>query len=450
MMPPIYPKSYLIDSRQFWEIIFSGFWTCHALTFALKQRRHAREQGDVEHEVLAWRLAGLLPVVLFHKTHGKNGVPMPTLHKRFEDFTQGRWTVLLQDALSSAVTGKRASAADVSSAEHDNKRRAAAAERSVRLGEVSRARQCLTGAALAPGTDETFRGLQERRPKESGELGDDVRSFVPEAPLALDRDLFTDALRSSSKGSSPGPGGCTYELLRVLLDASDAHDEVFYAAQDLARAAVPCEVAEAYTQARLTALRKQDSGVRGIATGTTLRRLVAKTLARQFGGEVEAACAPRQFALSTRAGTDCVGHAVRALTDARPTATLVSVDGVGAFDNVSRKAMLSKLLSFPGARAMLPFVLLSYGQESSCDWKDAEGEVARWSKGKVVNKATHSCRFSSAWGCMSRFRKLAQGSTMANSSSHTWTTSILSSSQNACALCVTTWPKLCSDAQGYA
>ena len=42
-------------------------------------------------------------------------------------------------------------------------------------------------------------------------------------------------------------------------------------------------------------------GVRGIATGTVFRRLVAKVLARQFSDEVEAACA-LQFALSTRAG----------------------------------------------------------------------------------------------------------------------------------------------------
>ena len=136
----------------------------------------------------------------------------------------------------------------------------------MRLGEVSRARQCLTGAALAPGSDETFRGLQEKRPKESRGLDDAVRNFAPEAPLALDRDLFTHALRTTAKGSSPGPGGCTYELLRVLLDVPDAYDEVFYTAQDLASAAVPCEVAEAYTQARLTALQKGAGGFRGIAT----------------------------------------------------------------------------------------------------------------------------------------------------------------------------------------
>ena len=55
---------------------------------------------------------------------------------------------------------------------------------------------------------------------------------------------------------------------------------------------------------------------------------------------VEAECAPFQYALSTRAGTDCVGHMLRAATDLDPNATILSVDGIGAYDHVSRAAML--------------------------------------------------------------------------------------------------------------
>ena len=43
-------------------------------------------------------------------------------------------------------------------------RRGRAAESSVRLGEVSRGRQNLTSAALAPGTAETFNELQDKIP----------------------------------------------------------------------------------------------------------------------------------------------------------------------------------------------------------------------------------------------------------------------------------------------
>ena len=65
---------------------------------------------------------------------------------------------------------------------------------------------------------------------------------------------------------------------------------------------------------------------------SSFRQLVAKTLAKQFSTAVNDTCAPFQFALSTRAGVDCVGHAVRFATDADPEATVLSVDGVGAYD----------------------------------------------------------------------------------------------------------------------
>ena len=99
-----------------------------------------------------------------------------------------------------------------------------------------------------------------------------------------------------------------------------------------------------------------------LVTGTSFRRLVAKTLARQFGQEVERVCAPFQFALSTRAGVDCVGHAVRTVTDMDPRATVLSIGGIGAYDHVLRSAMLSKLHEAESLRGLIPFVRMVYAR----------------------------------------------------------------------------------------
>ena len=40
---------------------------------------------------------------------------------------------------------------------------------------------------------------------------------------------------------------------------------------------------------RMTALQKPDGGVRGIVVGDVVRRLVARTLAQQFGPQAESA-----------------------------------------------------------------------------------------------------------------------------------------------------------------
>ena len=255
----------------------------------------------------------------------------------------------------------------------EQRRRGMAAQRRVEKGQGSRARHELTVASLAPRNRETLAELRGRRSEErESSIPEEVQDFVPEHRLILDASKFAKCLQTAPSGCSPGPGGCTNEILKVCLEDSETLELLTSAAEDFARATVPREVSECFMLATMTALRKRDGSVRGIATGTSFRRLVAKTLARQFAHEVEAACAPFQFALSTRAGTDCLGHAVRAATEANPQATVLTIDGVGAYDHVHRSAMMVKLLEIPGLRGLLPFVRSTYGQPCY-KWTDAKG-----------------------------------------------------------------------------
>ena len=54
---------------------------------------------------------------------------------------------------------------------------------------------------------------------------------------------------------------------------------------------------------------------------------------------------------------------------------MMSVDGVGAFDLISRSAMLTGLRDAPGCDSALPFVLQFYGRPSKHIWEDEQGEV---------------------------------------------------------------------------
>ena len=77
------------------------------------------------------------------------------------------------------------------------------------------------------------------------------------------RELLSPLVRMKSpRGSSPGPGGCTYEHLQVLLEDSNTFDLLI-----------------------------------GIATGTTLRR-IGRTLAKEF--QVECSAKPPGFHTTTR------------------------------------------------------------------------------------------------------------------------------------------------------
>ena len=66
---------------------------------------------------------------------------------------------------------------------------------------------------------------------------------------------------------------------------TDTIDMLFEAASSFAQAHIPEEIQGPLMSARLTALTKEEGGVRGTTTESTLRRLVAGTVARQFAGK---------------------------------------------------------------------------------------------------------------------------------------------------------------------
>ena len=92
--------------------------------------------------------------------------------------------------------------------------------------------------------------------------------------------------------------------------------------------------------------------------------------------QVEETCAPFQFALSTRVGADCVGHVIRTVTERQPDLTVLSVDGIGAYDHVYRISIMTKLHEVPGLRKLLPFVWRAHSRPSRYSWVDGPRRVA--------------------------------------------------------------------------
>ena len=88
---------------------------------------------------------------------------------------------------------------------------------------------------MAPGTEETFQVLQARRLQVVvRELPEEVRAFELDSPVVVDRQIFLKCLKSVFRGASPGPGVCSYEHLRVLLDDTDTMELLLEAITSLA------------------------------------------------------------------------------------------------------------------------------------------------------------------------------------------------------------------------
>ena len=158
-----------------------------------------------------------------------------------------------------------------------------------------------------------------------------------------------------------------------LLESETDSGRLVELAQILVAGDVPPEIMRAIALGRLTALRKDGGGVRGIVVGDMLRRVVARTMAQQVSKEVEEATSPFQYALTTRAGCECVAHVLQTLTDLDEHATIVSIDGVGAFDLISRQSMLDGLSAMENGEKLLPFVRSFYGAPSTYLWEDEMG-----------------------------------------------------------------------------
>ena len=152
--------------------------------------------------------------------------------------------------------------------------------------------------------------------------------------------------------------------LRPLLDNTGdcTKFEVF---QAFAQAKLPEEIISALRMGQMTALQKANGGIRGIVVGDVIRKLVVKTITKQFMTRFEDATKPFQYALSTRARCESMAHVAQVMADMDPNCTVLSIDRFGAFDLVSRSAMKTAVYSMDQGRKLIPCSLQFYEHPST-------------------------------------------------------------------------------------
>ena len=251
---------------------------------------------------------------------------------RFDKFAAGHWHNLIMEGnccAQEAATASRRSRRR--SNWQDCESRASRALKLVQLGELSAGRQALEGADSAPRTPSTLAELR-RRPAVPREP---VLDLPRDTPLFnLDETVFGRNVRSARRGAAGGPSGMICDHLRPLLSNPRDLHKFFLVAEKFLQGEIPRTIVQIIKLGRMTALRKKDGGVRGMVVGEVIRRLTARTMAQQLGPAIEAATAPFQHVLSTRAG-ECVSHALQAICELDEDATVTSIDGISAYDTIS-------------------------------------------------------------------------------------------------------------------
>jgi hypothetical protein len=253
------------------------------------------------------------------------------------------------------------------------------AERATRLvqeGQYARGLQALASLGMAEATDDTAEVMRAKHPPAPPPL-DPRAGSTPSAstsppsspPLSFSQAQVKKASLSFRPGSAPGPSGLRPEHLRAALKgappnrADSALAGLTRVVNLMAAGGVPACVAPYLCGARLHAALKKDGGLRPVAIGNLLRRLVSKLVAAALLNKAAGRFSPHQLGVGVRGGCEAVLHTLRRLVaDAGDEVHVVQADLVNAFNQADRSAGLQGIMDeFPEA---LSWAITCYGATS--------------------------------------------------------------------------------------
>ena len=190
------------------------------------------------------------------------------------------------------------------------------------------------------------------------------------ASLVVSQEEVWQAIRSFRKGSVGGPDGLRPQHLFNLTSKSTGPggqcllQSLTTLTNLILAGKVPSDFRPIFFGASLTALRKKEGGIRPIAVGCTLRRLVAKCASKSVAEEMGKMLGPLQLGFGVSRGVEAAVHAARSYVEGlSPSNAVVKLDIKNAFNSVRRDKMLEAVKTH--APQLLPFVHCNYSCESS-------------------------------------------------------------------------------------
>jgi hypothetical protein len=310
-----------------------------------------------------FRLLQAFSSMLLLRKRGDHVSAREAVTRRCRLFMSGEWEALLSYARAGAPRGPRRGEVERPGTQLGRRVKRALVYAS--KGELSKATATLEAAPMAPPSMEVLRQLQALHP------APDLRIHRPERPpgtpaLVLDRELFDAYVSELPRLRAPGCSGFRLEHLQAIVSAG-GRDTLYSLCNHILAGGVPAAVRPYFAGAKLFALEKPQGGIRPIACGEVLRRVVATLVCRQLrtqcaeffaSGPQGAQQVPAQLGVGVQGGGEVVVHGLQVAMEANPTWALCTVDWKNAFNACSRARMLQEVsVHFP---ALYPFVEACY------------------------------------------------------------------------------------------
>jgi hypothetical protein len=166
--------------------------------------------------------------------------------------------------------------------------------------------------------------------------------------------VVSKVLKSFPLDSAPGPSGLRIQHLLESLTPSQGTavtEQLTQVVQLLAQGGAPAQLAEDFAGAKLLALKKPKGGIRPIAIGEVLRRIVGKCLCDTVKEDAQQFFEPLQVGVACKLGVDAAVHSCRKWAELHKhnrEKALLKIDFSNAFNTVDRDTVLSQVRSkFP-------------------------------------------------------------------------------------------------------
>ncbi|CAI5986656.1 unnamed protein product [Closterium sp. NIES-64] len=285
-------------------------------------------------------------------------------------FISGDWHALFLEASAAATPAARPLnlASARSTATQARLHRAA---RFAKCGDWSRSLAALEAGEFAPPSSETISSLSSKHPPAPQPLPHWISTFTPDSYPQLSAPLLHLALRSAPRGTAAGPSGWLIEHLRDTFLTSQQHlPSLLRLFQNWLQAELPLSVRSYYTASTLVALKKPQGGVRPIAIGEVLPRLLSRCITLMFKQQMRDTFLPcLQFGVAVPAGIEVMAHAVQSALSLHPDWAVLQLDVANAFNSFNRIAMFKALRSSPFS-PLIPYFSLFYSSPSPLHYRN--------------------------------------------------------------------------------
>lgn len=221
-------------------------------------------------------------------------------------------------------------------------------ESKVAEGDVRGAIRILSSAdSIAPENDETFKILQDKHPVQSTTTTNKPNVPAGNQSLAVTEEQVKNAIFSFASGSASGIDGLLPQHFKDLLplNSGEAALQLLTSLTKLSNFMLSGKVCQEFVPYLYGAsFNKKDGGIRPIAIGATIRRLVSKLCCANISEELVQILKPKQIGFGVKGGAEAAIHSVRSFIRFNKSAeTIIKVDVSNAFNTLDRISFLKQI-----------------------------------------------------------------------------------------------------------